>query len=171
MLSLKLLLLLPPLLHPSLSSAAVIPRNYDVPAGYCCFALADVSTGKTIQQNKEYGFLYLDASQPKGWYCLNPSGSRPILWDDNNNACIIAWDGHFQCLDPTPGDDEWSLGHVGTSNSTRLLLLHNSSSAYQACPNRDRGEIISSGAPATAGCRKIQLEATGLEGACSSFTA
>ncbi|RFU80915.1 hypothetical protein TARUN_1286 [Trichoderma arundinaceum] len=152
------------LLLSSLSSAAVIPRDYDVPAGYCCFSLTDASNGKTVQQNKEYGFLYFDASQPKGWYCFNTANSRPILWDDFNNACIITWDGHFQCLDPTPGDDTWTLG------GSNLLLSHNSSPTYQACPNQGGGEIISSGATA-AGCRNIQLKATGLKGTCSSFTA
>ncbi|KAL7824038.1 hypothetical protein V8C26DRAFT_384672 [Trichoderma gracile] len=152
----------------SLSSAAVIPRNYDVSPGYCCFTLSDPSTGKTIQQNKEYGFLYFDANQPKGWYCFNSADSRPILWDDFNNACIISWDGHFQCLDPTPGDDKWTLG--GSSTSSSPLLLHDSSPTYQACPNKDGGEIISSGAPAAAGCRNIQLVASGLEGTCSSLT-
>ncbi|KAM0256307.1 hypothetical protein ACHAQJ_005073 [Trichoderma viride] len=165
MLSSKLLFLL----LSSVTSAAVIPRNYDVPAGYCCFSLTDPSTGKVIQQNKEYGFLYFDASQPKGWYCFNPSKPQPILWDDFNNACIIAWDGHFQCLDPTPGDDTWTLGH-NSGNSSDPLLLHNSSPTYQACPNPTGGEVISSGAPAATGCRDIQLEATGLEGTCSSFT-
>ncbi|KAL7814598.1 hypothetical protein V8C44DRAFT_35487 [Trichoderma aethiopicum] len=160
MLSTKLL----PLLLTTLSSAAVIPRNYDVPPGYCCFALSDPSTGKTIQQNAEYGFLYFDADQPKGWYCFNSADSRPILWDDFNNACIISWDGHFQCLDPTPGDDTWTLG------SSSPLLLHDSSPTYQACPNKDGGEIISSEAPAAAGCRDIQLLAIGLKGTCSSLT-
>ncbi|KAL7945679.1 hypothetical protein V8C42DRAFT_323853 [Trichoderma barbatum] len=150
------------------SFAAVIPRDYDVPQGYCCFSLLEPSTGKTIQQNKEYGFLYLGSNQPKGWYCFNASGSRPVLFDDFNNACIIAWDGHFQCLDPTPGDDKWTLGHNGSSSSH--LLLHNSSPTYQACPNKGGGEFISSGAPAAAGCRNIQLEATGLKGTCASFT-
>ncbi|KAL6878848.1 hypothetical protein J3F83DRAFT_724118 [Trichoderma novae-zelandiae] len=165
MLSSKLFLLL-----ASVSAAAVIPRSYDVPSGYCCFALSDPSTGKTIQQNKEYGFLYFDASQPKGWYCFDPADSRPILWDDFNNACIISWDGHFQCLDPTPGDDTWTLSSRSSSSSSNPLLLHDGSATYQACPNEDGGEIISSGAPAAAGCRDIQLEATGLEGTCSSFT-
>lgn len=157
------------LLFSSITSALVIPRDYDVPAGYCCFTLTDPSTNKVIQQNKEYGFLYLDASQPKGWYCFNPSKPQPILWDDFNNACIIDWYGQFQCLDPTPGDDVWTLGHGG-SNSSDLLLLHNGSPTYQACPNQSGGEFIASGA-SEAGCRNIQLEATGLQGTCSSFTA
>jgi hypothetical protein len=166
MVSSKLLLFL----LSSITSAAVIPRHNDVPASDCCFTLTDPSTGKVIQQNKEYGFLYFDAGQPEGLYCFNPSNSQPILFDDSDNACIIAWDGHFQCLDPTPGDDIWKLGHNG-SNSSDPLLQHNSSPTYQACPNQTGGEVISSGAPTTAGCRNIQLEATGLEGACSSFTA
>ncbi|EHK26218.1 uncharacterized protein TRIVIDRAFT_9172, partial [Trichoderma virens Gv29-8] len=156
-------------LSSSLSFAAVIPRDNSVPPGYCCFTLSDLSTGKTVQQNTEYGFLYFDASQPNGWYCINLADTaHPILWGDGfNNACIIAWDGHFQCLDPTPGDDTWTLGHNGSSNTP--LLLHNSSPTYQACPNKGGGEFISSGAPAASGCRNIQLEATGLKGTCSSF--
>jgi hypothetical protein len=162
MFSSKLLLLL----FSSLTSALVIPRNNDVPAGYC-FTLTDPSTNQVIQQNKEYGFLYLNASQPKGLYCFNSAISQPILWDDFDNACIIDWEGQFQCLDPTPGDDVWTLGH--SSSSSDLLLLHNGSPTYQACPNQSGGEFISSGGSET-GCRNIQLEATGLQGTCSSFT-
>ncbi|KAL6807146.1 hypothetical protein GGI42DRAFT_268780 [Trichoderma sp. SZMC 28013] len=167
MLSSKLLFLL----FSSISSAAVIPRDNSVPPGYCCFTLSDPSTGKTVQQNTEYGFLYFDASQPLGSYCINLSDTtRPILWGDGfNNACIIAWDGHFQCLDPTPGDDKWALGHNGSSSSTPLLL-HNGSPTYQACPNTSGGEFISSGATGVSGCRNVQLEATGLKGTCSGFT-
>lgn len=164
MLSSKLLLLL----FSSITSALVIRRDYDVPAGYCCFTLTDPSTKQVIQQNKEYGFLYLNASQPKGWYCFDPSSSQPILWDEFNNACIIDWQGQFQCLDPTPGDDVWTMGHSGGSNL--LTLLHNGSPTYQACPNQSGGELISSGGSET-GCRNIQLEATGLQGTCSSYTA
>ncbi|KAL7923603.1 hypothetical protein ACQKWADRAFT_288764 [Trichoderma austrokoningii] len=153
------------LLFSTLTSALVIPRD-DVPAGYCCFTLTDPSTNQVIQQNKEYGFLYLNAGQPQGLYCLNPSQSQPILWDDADNACIIDWEGQFQCLDPTPGDDVWTLSRSGSN----LSLLHNGSPTYQACPNKSGGEFISSGGSET-GCRNIKLEATGLEGTCSSYTA
>ncbi|KAL7937035.1 hypothetical protein V8C35DRAFT_294524 [Trichoderma chlorosporum] len=168
MLSSKLLVLA----LSSLASAAVIPRDNSVPDGWCCFSLSDPSTGKVIQQNKDYGFLYLDASQPNGLYCFNPQNPEPILFDNSDNACIIDWDGHFQCLDPTPGDDVWTLGHASSSSSSSssLVLLHNSSPTYQACPNQGGGEIIYSGPPSTTGCRNIQLAATGFKGTCSSYT-
>lgn len=177
MFSFKHLLLL---LLSSVSSAAVIPQvntvlpranpviRAIVPAGYCCFSLTDASTGQTIQQNTEYGFLYLGAGQPAGQYCFNSASPQPILWDVLNNACIIDWAGRFQCLDGTPGDDVWTLGK---SSSSKLLLSHDSSPTYQACPNQGGGEMIYAGVPATNGCRNIQLQATGVKGTCSSYGA
>jgi len=145
--------------------AGVIPRSgtQDVPAGQCCFTLHDASTGKVVQQDQETGFLYLGSSQPNGWYCIDLSDTRDILWDDFNNACILTWpDEQFTCLDPTLGPNLWTLNHSGA-----LRLSHDGGAGYSACSSSS-GEILYSNQKT--GCRVLQLKPQGLKGTCDGLS-
>ncbi|KAK7413399.1 hypothetical protein QQX98_007701 [Neonectria punicea] len=157
------------LLFCSLAAAAVLPRvNQDVPAGHCCFTLNEASTGAIVQENKVNGFLYLNGGKPNGWYCINLSNSQNILLDDFNNACFLAPDGLFQCLDPTIGPNSWTLKKSGSNT----LLAHDGSTTFTSCPNKNPGQLlygIKSGDSSQ--CKKITLKAKGFKGTCKSFSA
>ncbi|KAK5987177.1 hypothetical protein PT974_11297 [Cladobotryum mycophilum] len=157
------------LLSATVALAGVVPRRY-IPDGYCCFTLSDTTTGKTVQQDEHTGILYFDAQQTDGWYCMDSADTRDVLWDTYGNACIIAQNQQFQCLDPTRGSNLWTLGKGGDNNN-KLLLSYDATPNYEACPNGESGgEIVYSNNTNVAGCRVMQLTAQGLQGACQGFT-
>ncbi|KAH7011701.1 hypothetical protein EDB80DRAFT_398907 [Ilyonectria destructans] len=153
----------------TLATAAVIPRAVkDVPAGYCCFTLHDTASGTIVQQNQETGFLYLNGGQPSGWYCINLSNTQNVLRDDFNNACFLAPDGLFQCLDPTIGPTSWTL----TKSGSNTLLAHDKSTTFSSCPSKTTGRLLYSTKSGDASqCKKITLKAQGFTGTCKSFSA
>ena len=144
--------------------AAVLPRNQFVPNGSCCFTLHEASSGNEIKQNQDTGFLFLDSSQPNGWYCLNLGDPNKILFDDFGNACIINSDLRFQCLDPTPGDTQYSL----RQSDSQVLLTVDGGTDYKACSAQGGGEMI--WGVQYPGCRTLQLAAKDLRGTCNGLS-
>ncbi|KAF7551001.1 hypothetical protein G7Z17_g5335 [Cylindrodendrum hubeiense] len=152
----------------TLATAAVLPRVVkDVPAGYCCFTLHDPSSGKIVQQDQESGFLYLNGGQPSGWYCINLSDTQNVLRDDFNNACFLAPDSLFQCLDPTIGPNSWTLKKSGSNT----LLAHDGSTSFMSCPSKTTGQLLyGTKSGDSSQCKKITLKAKGFSGTCKSFS-
>lgn len=146
------------------ASAVALPRQY-VPPNTCCFTLHDSSTGQIVQQQTSSGFLYLGGTQPTGWYCINLSDPNKILWDAFNNACFVNPDKVFQCLDPTPSNDEWSIQQSGGS----VLVVVNNQSGFEVCPSDSGNLIFTNGKADTSRCRAVTLKAQGLKGSCGSF--
>ncbi|KAG6005831.1 hypothetical protein E4U21_007603 [Claviceps maximensis] len=142
------------------AAALVLPlstRGF-VPLDRCCFTLHDASTNRIIKQTKHNGFLTLSDDSPDGWYCIDLFDSRAVLWDAFNNACFINPDQAFQCLDPIPSSDVWSIQDAKEG----ALVAVNGGTDFHACGNEvytnDKG-----------GCRGIKLQAAGLQGSCGSF--
>lgn len=152
----------------SLASALVVPRagGQDVPAGSCCFTLHEGSSNTIVKQDKSSGFLYLGGAKSDGWYCIDLSNSANILRDDFNNACFLASDGQFQCLDPTIGPNSWTLKK---SNKT-VYLVHDGDSSYNSCPDKAGNKLLWGQAQQGASsCKKLSLKAEGFKGSCKSF--
>lgn len=142
------------------AAAIVLPlseRGF-VPPSTCCFALHDASTDQMVKQTKDNGFLTLSGDDPDGWYCINLSNSSNILWDAFNSSCFINPDQAFQCLDPIPSSDVWSLQDAGEG----VLVAVNGKTDFNVCGDkvytRDKG-----------GCRGLKLKATGLQGSCGNL--
>lgn len=146
------------------ATAAILPRSQYVPNGSCCFTLHEASTGKMIQQEQHTGFLFLESSQPNGWYCLDLADQNRILFDEFNNACIIESELRFQCLDPTPGLTQYSLQQSGS----QVLLVVDGTTDYKACPAQGGGEMI--WGIQNPGCRTLQLSAKDLKGTCNGLS-
>ncbi|KAG6005925.1 hypothetical protein E4U43_000526 [Claviceps pusilla] len=148
-------------LLPTTAAAIALPlgKRGFVPSDSCCFTLHDASTNLTIKQTKNNGFLTLSGDNPDGWYCINLSDSRRVLWDASNNACFINPDQAFQCLDPTPSSDVWSIQDAREG----ALVAVNDRTDFHAC-----GEGVFT--DDKGGCRGLKLKATGLQGSCGSFS-
>ncbi|KHN96923.1 uncharacterized protein MAM_05032 [Metarhizium album ARSEF 1941] len=89
-----------------------LPRQYVRPNA-CCFTLHDSSTDETVRQQTRHGLLYVGGSQPTGWYCIDLSGAKKVLWDAFNNACFVNPDKEVRCLDPIPSGDSWGMKQSG----------------------------------------------------------
>lgn len=153
------------LLTPAVSGL-VVPRagGQDVPANQCCFTLHDATSGNIVKQNTRTGYLFLGGNQPDGWYCIDLSDPDKILWDDFNNACFVNPDKSFQCLDPIPSSDEWSLQQSGSD----VFIVVNGKSGYEVCPNEENA-IYTSDKSDKSQCRNLKLKAQGLKGTCQNF--
>ena len=142
------------------AAAIVLPlgKRGFVPPDSCCFTLHDATTNRIIKQTKHNGYLTLFGNNPDGWYCINLSDSRKVLWDAFNNACFINPDQAFQCLDPIPSSDVWSILNAREG----ALVAVNGMTDFDACEDEvytnDKG-----------GCRGIKLKAAGLQGSCGGF--
>ncbi|KAM4065441.1 hypothetical protein HRG_004243 [Hirsutella rhossiliensis] len=129
----------------------------------CCFTLHDASSGEILQQDTQTGFLFLNSPQPDGRYCLHRPDNNNVLRDVMDNACIINSALKFQCLDPTPGFNRWSVQQSGG----RALLAVDGSTSFKACPAGAGAEMVWSARKSGGlGCRDMRIVANGLEGAC-----
>ncbi|KAG5979582.1 hypothetical protein E4U55_005008 [Claviceps digitariae] len=144
----------------STAAAVALPLNEQgfVPPGGCCFTLHDAATDRIIKQTKNNGFLTLSGDNPDGWYCIDLSDTRKVLWDAFNNACFINPDQAFQCLDPIPSSDVWGIQDANEG----ALVAVNGRTDFYACGEgvytNDKGD-----------CRGLKLKASGLQGSCESF--
>jgi hypothetical protein len=146
-----------------LAAASPVPQNQYVPDGQCCFALQDTLTGSILQQSKAGGYVYFNGGFPNGWYCIEPYNDRKLLWDDYGNTCFVNPEKQFVCLDPTPSGDKWTL--VKQNNSR--ILARNGDSTFWACPVKTGVELVFVPQKADkTGCRKLNLKANTLKGAC-----
>lgn len=158
-------------LFSTVAIAAVTPLppapNKHVPEGYCCFSLRDSASNALVQQDRKTGQIYLNSDKPEGWYCIDLSDSRNILYDDYWNACILSLNsnqesiGRFTCLDGTPGPNSWTLesGH----------LAHDGDIGYQACPGSSGSLVWGEKDGDTAGCTNNLLKATDFQGTCDNI--
>ncbi|KAG5951687.1 hypothetical protein E4U53_002500 [Claviceps sorghi] len=133
-------------------------RGFVAP-GRCCFTLRDTSTNQILKQTKNNGLVTLSSDSPDGWYCINLSDSSKTLWDASDNACFINPDQAFQCLDPIPSSDAWSMQDAGEGP----LVAVNGRTDFNACG--DGVYTTDKGA-----CRGLKLKASGLQGSCGSFS-
>ncbi|KAI9167619.1 hypothetical protein HJFPF1_03752 [Paramyrothecium foliicola] len=147
-----------------LAAASPMPQTQHVPAGQCCFGLQDSGSSAILQQDRRNGDVYLKSTFTNGWFCTEPSTNRKLLFDDENNTCFTNPSGQFICFDPIPSGDQWTLEKQGSSR----LLARDGSVDFWACPNKAGGEILFvQGKKDKTGCRKLNLKAHTLKGACS----
>ncbi|QPH04885.1 hypothetical protein C2857_002260 [Epichloe festucae Fl1] len=104
------------------------------------------------------GFITLSGGNPKGWYCIDLSDSRNILWDAFNSSCFVNPDQAIQCLDPIPSSDVWGI----QAASEGVLVTVNGKTDFYVCG--DRVYTSDKGA-----CRELKLKAAGFKGSCGSF--
>ncbi|KAJ6440459.1 F-box domain-containing protein [Purpureocillium lavendulum] len=160
------------LVATAVSAAAVAPRDNWGPPSLCCFTIAEAGSGSPAQFDVGdlLGNVILGVSgRPDGWFCLDLSSPKKILYGNGDNACIeAAPDSRFSCLDPTPGRDQYTL-QAGPDGHT--LLSVNGGLDYKACPNpHGAGEMVYGAARSEAGCRTLQFVAKSLTGTCPGFT-
>ncbi|KAG5919449.1 hypothetical protein E4U42_006518 [Claviceps africana] len=147
-------------LLPIAAAIALPLRERDlVPPDRCCFTLRDTSTDQILKQAKNNGFVILSGDGPDGRYCINLSDPSDILRDASNNACFINPDQAFQCLDPIPSSDAWSIQNAREG----ALVAVNGRTDFNACGDgvytNDKG-----------GCRGLKLKASGLQGSCEGLS-
>lgn len=147
---------------------AVLPRDDEpVPAGQCCFHLRDTFKAKLIHQDMKNGELYLDNPDfPVGWYCLDEFKGEGILRDRDNNACILTRPGNsMECLDGTPGHDNWTTAvpHRGFH-----VLEDYGSIQFSICDVNGKQRIYGEKAPEGLTCRQVQLNTTERKGQCKA---
>lgn len=149
-------------------AAAIFPRDDPVPDDSCCFHLRDtgVPNGELIRQDYDTGYLYLsDPNLPVAQYCLHNHDRPNVLWDRDNNACILAGnDNSFQCLDGTPGGDTWK---IVLAHPNFVVLEDYGSIDFTVCDVDGRKQIFGPQAPAGLNCRQTQLLADDRKGQCS----
>ena len=151
-------------LAPVVAGLAIRSGGQYVPEDMCCFTLHDSNTDEIIKQETRTGFLFVGGHQPDGWYCIELSDPNKILWDQFNNACFVASDKKFTCLDPTPSMDQWAIEQSGGD----VLVTVNGDSGFDVC---DKGMVYSDGKPDKTGCAAVQLKAQGLQGTCGNLKA
>ncbi|GAB0135104.1 hypothetical protein EsDP_00003453 [Epichloe bromicola] len=102
---------------PSAAAVALpLTQRGHVLPNACCFTLHDAANNRIIKQTEENGFITLSGDNPEGWYCLDLSDPRKILWDAFNSSCFVNPDQAIQCLDPTPSSDMDVTMKLGWSN-------------------------------------------------------
>ncbi|OAA60755.1 hypothetical protein ISF_05794 [Cordyceps fumosorosea ARSEF 2679] len=145
--------------------AAISARQDDVPKGFCCFHLQDTISGKLLQQDAHTHELFLDdPSLPAGWYCINQNAGSNVLYDRDNNACILTDPGKsFECLDGTPGGDTWQL----VKNTYNAILLEDyGSTDFNICDTKGRRQIFGADPPSGLSCQKTKLATDNRTGEC-----
>lgn len=146
-------------------AVTALPSTY-IFKGFCCFSLQDTSSSNIVQQDTHSGYLSLNSGHSNGWYCLNSNRQDTVLRDGAYNACILDYRNQFQCLDPTPGSDIWTVKRTGG----KTVLQNDGSQGFSACSSAKGEMLYGSNPPGDAKCRKLtQLAVVGMQGACNGF--
>ncbi|KAM3511574.1 hypothetical protein MY11210_004792 [Beauveria gryllotalpidicola] len=147
--------------------AAISARQLDDPKS-CCFHLQDTTSGKHVQQDARTGELFLDdSSLPDGRYCINQKADSKVLYDRQNNACILTSPRNsLECLDAIPGGDTWQLvRNVGEA----ILLEDYGSIDFNVCNVNGRQQIFGAKPSGGLDCKKTHLSADNRFGQCNSY--
>ncbi len=145
---------------------AVIATREDnpVPPGFCCFHLLALNGNNYLQRDARTGDIFInDPNLPRGWYCIDQVNNSKVLYDRDNNACILTSPRNsFECLDGTPGGDTWTL--VPSVFGAPLLQDYGSID-FNVCNVNGRQQIYGP-SPGGLSCQGTQLLAYDRIGQC-----